>query len=230
LQKDFFLTNEENYSVCWIVGVVVLAHLRWGMLHVLLGVYHTLMWDRILQHGGRGLLHVLLLCLLRGRLCRRRGKAPKVFQPFQISDLGEMLGVMTEHATKSTRVDGFNIIPPLAFVVIVPLGVLVPLVLVAPSGLMLWGLIPALTRIVVVIPVPSFPLGIVRWMSGIGCVQLFKILVLLSSRRLNKIDPCMRMWGSHGLRRTRKGKVGILWWYRSITYIGRHSSFTSTIS
>jgi hypothetical protein len=161
LQKNFFLTGEENCSLYWIVGVVILAHLRWGMLRVLLGVYHTLMWDRILQYGGRGLLRVLLLCLLRGRLRWGGGKAPRVFQPFEISDLGAMVSVMTEHATKSTRVDGFNIIPPLAFVVIAPLGVLVPLVLVAPSGLMLWGLIPALTR-VIVIPVPSFPLGIVE--------------------------------------------------------------------
>jgi hypothetical protein len=160
LQKNFFLTGEENRSLCWIVGVVVLAHLRWGMLRVLLGVYYTLMWDRILQHGGRGLLCILLLCLLRGRLRRRRGKAPRVFQPFEISDLGAMVSVMTELTTKGTREDGFNIIPPLAFVVISPLGVLVPLVLVAPSGLMLWGLIPTLTR-VVVIPVPSFLLGIV---------------------------------------------------------------------
>jgi hypothetical protein len=160
LQKDFFLTGEENRSICWIVGIMVLAHLRWGMLHVLLGVYNALMWDRILQHGGRGLLRILLLCLLRGRLRGRRGEASRVFQPFEISDLGAMVSVVTKHATKSTRVDGFNSIPPLAFVVISPLGVLVPLVLVAPSGLMLWGLIPALTRIVV-IPVPSFPLGIV---------------------------------------------------------------------
>jgi hypothetical protein len=71
-----------------------------------------------------------------------------------------MVGVMTEHATKSTRVDGFDIIPPLAFIVISPLGVLVPLVRVAPSGLMLWGLIPALTG-VVVIPILTFLLGIV---------------------------------------------------------------------
>jgi hypothetical protein len=54
LQKDIFLTGEENCSLCGIVGVVILAHLRWGMLRVWLGVYHTLMWDRILQHGGRG--------------------------------------------------------------------------------------------------------------------------------------------------------------------------------
>ena len=93
-------------------------------------------------------------------MCRRRGKAPRVFQPFEINDLGAMVGVMTVHATKSARVDGFNSIPPLAFVFIAPLGVLVPLVLIAPSGLMMWGLIPALTRIVV-IPVPSFPLSVV---------------------------------------------------------------------
>ena len=65
-----------------------------------------------------------------------------------------MVSVMTELTTKSTRVDGFNIIPPLAFVVIAPLGVLVPLVRVAPSGLLLWGLIPTLIGVVVV-PVPS---------------------------------------------------------------------------
>jgi len=164
------------------------------MLCVLLGVYHTFMWDRILQHGGRGLFHVLLWCLLRGRLHRRRGKASEIFQPFEMNNLGEMVSVMTELTTKGTREDGFNIIPPLAFVVVAPLGVLVPLVLVAPSGLVLCGLIPALTR-VVVIPVLSFLPGIVRWMGWIGCVQLFKILVLLSSRGLNKVYPRMRMWG-----------------------------------
>ena len=135
---------------------MVLAHLRWGMLRVLLGVYDTLMWDRVLQHGGRGLLHILLLCLLRGGLPRRRGNTPRVFQPLEISDLWAMVGVMTIYATKGTRVYGFNSGSPVAFVVIAPLGVLVPLVWVAPSGLLLWGLIPALTRIVVV-PIPSFP-------------------------------------------------------------------------
>jgi hypothetical protein len=139
------------------------------------------------------------------------------------------MSVMAELTTKGTREDGFNIISPLAFIIISPLGVLVPLVLVAPSGLVLWGLIPALTR-VVVIPVPPFLLGIVRWMSSIGCIQLFKTLVLLSSRGLNKIHPRMRMWGSHELWRTRKWEVWILWWYRSIRYIGRRSAFTSTIS
>ena len=70
------------------------------------------------------------------------------------------MSVMTIYATKSTRVDGFNSVLPLAFVVIAPLGGLVPLVRVAPSGWMLWGLIPALTKIVV-IPISSFPLRVV---------------------------------------------------------------------
>ena len=139
LQKDFFLTGEENCSFCWIVGIVVLAYLWWGMLRVLLGVYHTLMWDRILQHSGRGLLCILLLFLLRGGLRRRRGKTSRVLQPFEINDLWAMVSVMTIYATKSTRVDSFNSVPPLAFVVIAPLGVLVPLVLVASRGLVLWG-------------------------------------------------------------------------------------------
>jgi hypothetical protein len=69
------------------------------------------------------------------------------------------VSVMTELTTKGTREDSFNIISSLVFVIIAPLGVLVPLVLVAPSGLVLWGLIPALTW-VFVIPVPSFLIGI----------------------------------------------------------------------
>jgi hypothetical protein len=141
LHKDFFLTSEENCAICWIVGVEVLSHLRWRMLWVLLGVYHTLMWNRILQHGRRGLFHVLLWCLLRGRRCWRMGKTTRVFQPFEINDLGAMMSVMAELTTKGTREVGFNIIviSPLAFIIIAPLGVLVPLVQVAPSGLVLWG-------------------------------------------------------------------------------------------
>jgi hypothetical protein len=123
LQKDLFLTGEENCMICWIVGVEVLSCLRWGMFCVLLGVYHTLMWNRIFQHGRRGLLHILLWCLLRGRLGRRMGKTTIVFQPFEISDLGAMMSVMDELTTKGTREYGFNIISPLAFIIISPLGV-----------------------------------------------------------------------------------------------------------
>ena len=80
------------------------------------------------------------------------------------------MSVMTIDSTKGTRMYGFNRVPPLAFVVITSLGVLVPLVRVAPTGLMLWGLIPALTRIVVVILVPSFPPVVVRRVSWVGCI------------------------------------------------------------
>ena len=143
LQKDFFI-GEENIAINRIPGLggtrgCIFPYLWWGMLRVLLGVYHTLMCNRIWWQDGRGLLHVLLWCLLRGGLCRRRGKAPRVFKPFEISDMGEMVSVMTELTTKSTRVDGFNIIPPLAFVVVAPLGVLVAWVLAAPSRLILLG-------------------------------------------------------------------------------------------
>jgi hypothetical protein len=112
---------------------------------------------------------MLLLCLLRGRLCRGRGKIPRIFQPFEIRNLGAMVGVMTVYATKGTRVVGFDRIPPLASVFVALLGVLVPLVWVAPRGLVLWGMISALTRIVV-IPILSFPPVIVCWMGWVGSI------------------------------------------------------------
>jgi hypothetical protein len=152
--------------------------------------------------------------------------------PLVVRNLGTMMSIMSILITYSTRKGSLKIVVlPLAWYIGIdaPLGVLVSLVLVAPSRLVLLGLIPSLTWVVVV-PVSSFLLGIVRWMGWIGCIQLFKTLVLLSSRGLNKIYPRMRMWGSHGLWRTRKWEVWILWWYRSIRYIGRRSAFTSTIS
>jgi hypothetical protein len=103
------------------------------------------------------------------------GKNTRVFQPFEINDLGEMMGVMVELTTKGTREVGFNIIviSPLVSITIDPVGVLIPLVLVAPSGLVLLGLIPALTWVVVFL-VLSFHFGIVQQMGWIGCIQLFK--------------------------------------------------------
>jgi hypothetical protein len=124
-----------------------------------------------------------------------------------------MMSVMAELNTKGTRENGFNIIviSPLAFIIISPLGVLVPLVLFSPSGLVLWGLIPALNLVVVVL-VSSFLLGVVQRMGWIGRIQLFEILVSLNDRGLNKIHPHMRMWGSYGLWGTRKWEVWVLWW------------------
>jgi hypothetical protein len=48
LQKYFFLTGEEDSTICEIVWVEVLSQLSWGRLCVLLGVYHTLVWNRIM--------------------------------------------------------------------------------------------------------------------------------------------------------------------------------------
>jgi hypothetical protein len=48
LQKDFFLTSEEDSAICGIVWVEVLSQLRWGRQCVLLGVHHTLVWNGIL--------------------------------------------------------------------------------------------------------------------------------------------------------------------------------------
>ena len=173
LQKDFFI-GEENIAINRIPRLsgtrgCRLPHLWWGRVDHVLGSHDTLMCNRILWQDGGLLLHVLLWFLLRGGLCRRRGKAPRVFESFEISDLGAMVSVMTELTTKSTRVDGFNIILPLTFVVVAPLGVLIPLVLVARSRLVMLGLIPTLTW-VIIIPVSSFLFGIVRWMGWIGCI------------------------------------------------------------
>jgi hypothetical protein len=57
------------------------------------------------------------------------------------------MSIMTELTTKGTREGGFNsiVISPLTPIVIAPLGVLIPLVLVAPIKLVLLGLIPSLT-------------------------------------------------------------------------------------
>jgi hypothetical protein len=120
------------------------------------------------------------------------------------------MSIMIEITAKGTREVGFNsiFISPLMPIVIAPLGVLIPLVLVAPSRLVLLGLIPALTWVVVV-PVSSFLLGIIRWMGQICRIQLFKILILLNGRGLNKINPSMRMWGSHGFVITPRNSLGL---------------------
>jgi hypothetical protein len=122
------------------------------------------------------------------------------------------MSIMTELTTKGTREGGSNsiVISPLMPVVIAPLGVLIPLILVAPSRLVLLGVIPALTWVAIV-PVFSFLFGIIRLMGQICRIQLFKILILLKGRGLNKIHPSVRVWGSHGLWRTREWKVQIMW-------------------
>ena len=102
--------------------------------------------------------------------------------------------IVTKLTTKGTRVGGPNIfvVPSWAFFVVSPLGVLIPLVLVAPNRLFLLGLVLVSSWSgIIIIAVFSFISGIVRLMGWISCIQLFKILVLLNGRWLNKINPSM---------------------------------------
>ena len=105
----------------------------------------SLCWERVPHHSRlrrRGLFR------RRWWLGRVLGSLSRLPHMTHLRSKGTLVSVMTIYATKSTRVDGFNSVPLLAFVIISPLGVLVALVLIAPNGLMLWGLIPALARIV----------------------------------------------------------------------------------
>jgi hypothetical protein len=125
-----------------------------------------------------------------------------------------MISIMTELTTKGTRDVGskITIVFFLTPVFIAPLVVPIPLVLVSPSRLVLLGVIPSLTWVVIV-PVFSFIFAIIRLMDRICHIQLFKILILLNGKVLNKIHPSVRvsLWWNHGLWRTKKWKVWILW-------------------
>jgi hypothetical protein len=117
------------------------------------------------------------------------------------------MSIMIELTTKGTREGGSNsiVISPLMSVVISPLGVLIPLILVAPCRLVLLGVIPALTWVAIV-PVFSFLFGIIRLMGQIFRIQLFKILILLKERGLNKIHPSVRIGGAMGCGGPGNGK------------------------
>jgi hypothetical protein len=156
----------------------------------------------------------------------------RIFHPFKVSDLGKMVSIVTKLNTKGTREGGPNIVvvPSLTFVVVSPLGVLIPLVLVAPSRLVLLGLVlvSSWSRIIIV-PIFSFIFGIVRLMGWICHVQLFKILILLNGRGLKKINPNVwwSLWWSHRLWGAKKWKVQIMLRQCSIQYIGGCGAFTS---
>jgi hypothetical protein len=67
------------------------------------------------------------------------------FHPFKVNDLREMVSIMAILTAKGTREVCLKIVVilPLVFVIISPLGVLVPLILVAPDRLVLLGVIPS---------------------------------------------------------------------------------------
>jgi hypothetical protein len=87
----------------------------------------------------------------------------------EVRNLGEMMNVMSILITYGARkVSSQIVFLPLVWYIGIdaPLGVLV---LVAPSRLVLLGLIPTLTWVVVVL-VSSFLFGIVRWVGRICCI------------------------------------------------------------
>jgi hypothetical protein len=105
------------------------------------------------------------------------------------------------------------VVPPLEFFVISPLGVLVPLILVAHNRWVLLGVISPWSWVIIV-SVFSFIFGIIQLMGQIFCIQLFKILKLLNGRGMNKVNSSvwLFLWRRNGLWRTRKWKIQIILW------------------
>jgi hypothetical protein len=185
LQNNFFFTSEEDIAIRQISRVGLLSHLWWGMMYVMLGIHHTLVWNRFLKHDRGWLLQILLWGLLRGKRCWRTWRIHGFFNPFEVGDLGEMVSVMSMLTTKSARefcLEVVVVVPPLVFVVIIPLGVLV-----APSRLVLMGVISSSSWVIIVL-VFSFIFGIIRLMGQIFHFQLFKSMNLLNGRGMNKVN------------------------------------------
>jgi hypothetical protein len=93
--------------------------------------------------GGGGGVHILLWGLLGSRWYWGTWSIFRLFHPFEFKKLREMVGIMSILTAKGTRevCSKSVVILPLAFFVISPLGVLVPLVLVAPGWLVLLGVV-----------------------------------------------------------------------------------------
>jgi hypothetical protein len=184
-----------------------------------------------LQHGRGWFLQILLWGLLRGRRRWRTWSVHGLFHPFEVINLGVMVSVVSMLTTKRARefcLEVVVVFPPLAFVVIFPLGVLVTLILVAPSRLDLLGFISFWSSVIIV-SIFSFLLGIIQLMGRICRIQLFKSMKFLNGRGLNKVNTSMwlSMCRRNQMWRTRKWKIWIFFWQRSIGIIGRRSSFMS---
>jgi hypothetical protein len=180
--------------ICRSAWVMIWSCLWWGKVHLLLGVHHPLMWYGVLQHGRGWVMHISLWGLLGGRWGWQMWSITRFFHPFEVCDLGEMVSIMTILTTKGTRevfLDIFFVLS-LAFVVIFPLRVLIPLVLVSPYRLVLLGLVLVSSwSEIIIVSVFSFLSGIVRLMGWISHIVLFKILVFMNGTWLNKVNPSM---------------------------------------
>jgi hypothetical protein len=95
-------------------------------------------------------------------------------------------------------------------VIVSPLGVLVSLILVSPSGTIWLRVISSWSQVDIVLSF-SFLLGIIRMMGQIFHIQMFKRMNLLNGRGLNKvnIDMWLSYWGSIWLGGLGNGKYGL---------------------
>jgi hypothetical protein len=128
-------------------------------MYLFLGIHHTLVWNKVLQHGRGWLLQIILWGLLRGRKHWRTWCVHGLFHPFKVRNLGTMVGIMSVLTVKSAREvhpEIFIVFLPLAFVVIIPMGVLVTLILVSPSRLVLLGVVSTWSRVIIVLVFPFF--------------------------------------------------------------------------
>jgi hypothetical protein len=109
------------------------------------GYSSPLGWNGVLQHGWGGLLHIFLWGLLRGMRCCGTLSISIFFHLFKVVNLRVMVSIMAIFTAKGTREFCLKIvfILPLVFVIISPMGVMVPLILVAPGRLVLLGVIPS---------------------------------------------------------------------------------------
>jgi hypothetical protein len=98
-------------------------------MYTLLGIHDTLVWNRVLQHDRGWLLQILLWGLLRGSRRWRMWCIHGVFHPFETTNLGEIVSLISMLTAKSAREvfpEVVFVIPPLVFFVIFPWGFWLP--------------------------------------------------------------------------------------------------------
>jgi hypothetical protein len=69
----------------------------------MLGIHHTIVWNRVFQNSQRWLLKILLWGLLKGRRCWRTLHVHGFFHLFEIRNLGEMVSRISILTTESAR-------------------------------------------------------------------------------------------------------------------------------
>jgi hypothetical protein len=128
-------------------------------------------WGFVTQLGG--VVSHIVVGLLGSRWYWGTWSISGFFHPFKINNLREMVSIMAILTAKGTWEVCLKVfvVLPWVFVVISPLGVLVPLILFAPSRLVLLGvvLVPSWYWVIIV-SFFSFLFGIVRLMAWISCI------------------------------------------------------------